>query len=165
MPSTNASTDLSLPPSIASFAALMPVLNDRMRQIEGLTGSTAKVASSTGGGTSTATGSGQVGLSVPGTLGMKTTAAPLLLFGEAVTPSALVAIVAGAAIGASIIVQIMVGGVSYAQITTPAGMQSPNFVSVPGAGTIPANTVVTLNLISVGTTFPGSGLSVFFQGV
>jgi hypothetical protein len=162
MPSNNAATDLSLPPSISTFAALMPALNDRMRQIEGLTGSIAKVATSTGPSSTSSSSAGQVVLSVPGTLGMMSNAAPLMQFASAVTPSGLVGLVKLPSIGAAIMAQLMVGGVAYATVTIPAGQTR---VSIPGAGAIAAGALVTLNLISVGTTFPGSGLSVILQGV
>lgn len=161
MPSNSASTDLSLPPAIATVAQLLPPLNDRMRQIEGLIGGGSKAAA-VAASTSSSGGTGQVGLSVPGTLGMVSNAAPLLVFGSTVTPSGLLAVVKETAIGAAIAVQIMVGSASYATLTIPAGQTQ---VSIPGAGAIAAGALVTLNLISVGTTFPGSGLSVFFQGV
>lgn len=159
MPSSSASTDLSLP-QVATVAALLPALNDRMRQIEMLLGTTSGAASASTSTSSPATG--QVVFSIPGTLGMMSNAAPLLQFANAVTPSGLVALLKQAAIGASVMVQIMMGTISLATLTIPAGQTQ---VSIPGAGTIPANTLVTLNLISVGTTFPGSGLSVILQGV
>jgi hypothetical protein len=163
MPSNYASTDLSLPPGIKTVADLMPALNDRMRQIEQMTGSTATVAtSSSKGSPASSTGPGQVVLSVPGTLGIQSNAAPLLLFQSPVTPSGLVALLKEAAIGAAVIGQLMVKGVAYAALTLPAGQTQ---VSIPGAGAIPANALVTLNVTSVGTTFPGSGLSIIIQGV
>ncbi|HTB10936.1 MAG TPA: hypothetical protein VK752_05170 [Bryobacteraceae bacterium] len=132
-----------------------------MRQIEQLLGVTSKTAAATGS-TSTTSSAGQVVFSVPGTLGMQSNAAPLVTFANAVTPSGLVALLKVAAIGAAVSAQLMVAGVSYATLTIPAGQTQ---VSIPGAGAIAANALVTLNLISVGTTFPGSGLSVILQGV
>jgi len=139
----------------------MPPLNDRMRQIEAALGATSSTTQRVSAPTSSSA-TGQVVLSVPGTLGILTNAAPLLLFASAVTPSGLVAILKQPSIGASVIAQVMVAGVSYAQLTIPAGQTQ---VSIPGAGGIAANALVTLNIISVGTTFPGSGLSVIVQGV
>src|SRR5580700_5402462 len=150
MPSTNASTDLSLPAGITTVAQLLPPLNDRMRQIEQMTGSTGKAAS-TGGSTSSTGSAGQVVLSVPGTLGMQSNAAPLLTFANAVTPSGLVGLLKQTAIGAAVSAQIMVAGVSYATVTIPAGQTQ---VSIPGSGAIAAGELVTLNVVSVGTTFP-----------
>lgn len=164
MPSNNASTDLSLPAGISTIAALLPPLNDRMRQIEQLVGSTSKTVATTGSSSTSSSNAGQVILSVPGTLGMLSTAAPLILFQNAVTPSNIVAVLTLAAIGAPVIVQIMVAGVSYAQLTIPAGQQLIP-VSIPAPGGIAAGALVTLNIISVGTTFPGAGLSVILQGV
>jgi hypothetical protein len=161
MPSNNASTDLSLP-AVTTVAALLPALNDRMRQIEGLLGTTAKSASTSSGPGATTTDAWQVVLSVPGTLGMGSNLAPLLTFASAVTPSGLVGLLKETAIGAAVSAQIMVAGVSYATLTIAAGQTQ---VTIPGAGTIAANALVTLNLVSVGTTFPGSGLSVILQGV
>ena len=159
MPSTNASTDLSLPAGITTVAQLLPPLNDRMRQIEQMTGSTSAVAKATGSATSDA---GQVVLSVPGTLGMQSNAAPLLTFASAVTPAGLVGLLKQTAIGAAVSAQLMVAGVPYVTLTIPAGQTQ---VSIPGAGTIAGGALVTLNITSVGTTFPGAGLSIILQGV
>jgi hypothetical protein len=93
---------------------------------------------------------------------MQSNAAPLLTFANAVTPAGLVGLLKQTAIGAAVTAQIMVAGVSYATLTIAAGQTQ---VSIPGAGSIAANALVTLNITSVGTTFPGSGLSVILQGV
>lgn len=160
MPSTRASTDLSLP-QVGTVPELLPALNDRMRQIEGLLGTTAKAAATSSSATGQSS-TGQVVLSVPGTLGMQSNAAPLVTFAASVTPSGLVALLKQTAIGASVQAQLMVAGVSYATLTIPAGQTQ---ISIPGAGAIAAGALVTLNIISVGTTFPGAGLSVILQGV
>jgi hypothetical protein len=97
-----------------------------------------------------------------GTLGVESNAAqPLYL--NPVTVGDVKAYVQAAPTGAAITFTIYVGGAAWLTLTIPAGQTA--VVATPsqiGALIeIPANTAVSIGITAVGTTFPGSNLSVF----
>jgi hypothetical protein len=157
MPVKTASTALEIPATLATVPDLLPVLNDRMRRIQSAfdQGTTAAVAS---GGSP-----GELVLSIPGTLGIRSNAAPLVSFPAQVTPTDIVALLKTPPSGAPVTVQLNVGGQPYAVLSIASGQvqAGPQSASTP----IPPNTLVTLDVTSVGTAFPGADLSVMLRGV
>jgi len=119
---------------------------------------------STGTTTTTITASGkrQLILSVPGTLGIGSSLAPLISLDEARTASGLVALVKRAPTGASLRIQVMLAGVLWAAIPIANGAVSATLTGA-GLGALPANTLITLDVVGVGTTFPGGDLSVLIR--
>jgi hypothetical protein len=98
-----------------------------------------------------------------GTLGVESNAAQPLYLNRPVTVGDVKAYVQAAPTGAAITFTIYVGGAAWLTLTIPAGQTA--VVATPsqiGALTeIPANTAVSIGITAVGTTFPGSNLSVF----
>jgi hypothetical protein len=98
-----------------------------------------------------------------GTLGVESNAAQPLYLNRPVTVGDVKAYVQAAPTGAAITFTIYVGGTAWLTLTIPAGQTA--VVATPsqiGALTeIPANTAVSIGITAVGTTFPGSNLSVF----
>src|ERR1039458_5999546 len=98
-----------------------------------------------------------------GTLGVESNAAQPLYLNRPVTVGDVKAYVQAAPTGAAITFTIYVGGAAWLTLTIPVGQTV--VVATPsqiGALTeIPANTAVSIGITAVGTTFPGSNLSVF----
>ena len=127
------------------------------------TAATASASSATASTTAAATSSPgrQLELSVPGTLGIGSNQAPLVELPTAVAPTSMLAVVKGAPSGAALTAQINAGGTSWQQITIADGRSSASISS--GLGVLAANSLITLDLISVGTAFPGNDLSVLIR--
>lgn len=128
------------------------LLNERLRRIAGLVGAT-----STGAGGQTSTSAASLMLTVPGTLSVRSSAAPLVKLASSRTVTKLVALVKQAPGGAGIVLRLLAGGAEIASATVADGATSGE-ASV--SGTIPAETLVTLDITSVGSVFPGADLTV-----
>ncbi len=161
MPNQNASTWLELPTLQGISAEAQLALNDRFRTIAQALDS----IGATGTTTSTATASGrELILTVPGTLGIQTNAAPLVSLPDSITPGGgIVAMLKQPPQGASVKFKLQVGGADYTAVELPAGSSLPVLISGALGGVIAANALVTLNIIQVGTTFPGADLSVLVR--
>lgn len=158
-----ARTSLELPDVGLSLEAHL-ALNERFRTIAArldaaMAGTSTATAKSSGGGGSGA--GSELVLSVPGTLGIRTDAAPRVSFPGAVTPAALVLLLKRAPQGAAVTVKVQVAGADWATLTIPDGAASATTTS--GLGAIAADALVTVNLTSVGTVFPGADLTVLVR--
>jgi len=111
----------------------------------------------TAGGVITA-GAGTLSLYVGGTLGIGSDLAPVVALTEARKPTSVKAYVKQAPTGAGLTLKLVVGGADWLTLTIPAGQTS---ASATPSSEIAANTNVRLDITAVGTTFPGSDLSVF----
>jgi hypothetical protein len=102
-------------------------------------------------------------LPVSGTLGIQADAAPALYLNDDFTAGAVKAYVKSAPVGADLLFTIYAGADAWMTLTIPAGSTSiaATAAQIDGAATIPANTNVRLAITSVGTTYPGSDLTVF----
>lgn len=162
MPNSNASSWLELPSLPGLSADTLAALNDRFRTIAsglGGSGTPAAPASVFVGG-----GSGQqLILSVPGTLGVLTNAAPVVSLSQGRTPTGLVGILKNAPQGAPVQFTLLVAGVAYTTMTLPTGLLAPVMLAGALGGGIAANAAITLNITQVGTVFPGSDLSVLMR--
>jgi hypothetical protein len=65
--------------------------------------------------------------------------------------------------GAAITAQITVNGTVWGTVFIPNGLVAGPAISAFALGPIPPNALVGLNVIGVGTTFPGAGLTVVIQ--
>ena len=165
MPTFTTSTSLEMPPAKGLSQEALAALNERFLVISSLLGNGAAVsppsAQASARPTATVSSGGEVVLSVPGTLGIQTNAAPLVSLRAAVTPVSLVALLKQAPQGAPVTIQVCVGGANWATLAIANGAVSAT--SPAGLGAIAAGALVTLNITTVGTVFPGSDLSVLVQ--
>jgi hypothetical protein len=143
---------------------LVATINDRLRRLQSLIAQapsavvptrTQPVATSSGGAAPS-----ELVLAVPGVLGIIASAAPLVSLPEDATPTEIVALVKTAPVGAALTLQVLAGSSQVAIVVIAAGAVS---ASVPGGATIPAESVITLAITTVGTTFPGSDLTVMVR--
>ena len=159
----NARTWLELPEGpMQTGDTLRATLNDRFRTIAARLDAAAvgnTTPTPTSGGSTSLAGRELI-LSVPGTLGIQTDAAPRVSLGETATPAEVRALLKQPSQGASVIVKIRVGGKDWTSITLPVGSSE---VSVSASGSIAANALITVNLVQVGTVFPGADLTVLVR--
>jgi len=101
-------------------------------------------------------------LSVPGTLSIRSDAAPLVSLPEAKTPTAVVALLKQPPSGADLTCEVSVGGSVWASITIPNGETEARLGS-KGLRQIGADQLVVLDITAVGTTFPGADLTVMIR--
>ncbi|HZT28813.1 MAG TPA: hypothetical protein VFA33_02945 [Bryobacteraceae bacterium] len=98
-----------------------------------------------------------------GTLGIESNAAQPLYLNRPVTAGDVKGYVQAAPTGSGITFTVYVGGAAWLTLTIPAGqtavVATPSQISA--LTEIPANTAVSIGITAVGTTFPGSNLSVF----
>jgi hypothetical protein len=113
-----------------------------------------------GGGGST----GQLILSVPGTLGIRSSAAPLVVLFAGATATVFAAVVKTAPVGADLVCVVNVDGTAVATLTISDGTTSTaltvSTAIAAGNGTGVDPGLVTLDITAVGSTFPGADLSV-----
>lgn len=152
-----AKTYLELPPGV--FASQpQQLLNDRLRTIS------ARLDSIGGGGSNTTTITGgaptQLIFSVPGVIGIRSSAAPLVTLASTVNTSSIVALLKQASTEADVKIQMSAAGASFPVLVIPVGQTSANLTVQTS---IPANTPVLLNIIQVGTKFPGADLTVILR--
>jgi hypothetical protein len=104
-------------------------------------------------------------LPVAGVLGIQSDAAPAFYLNGDMTPGAIKAYVKSAPVGADLTFSLCVGTGStpYITLTIPPGSKSVVATSdvIDALAPIPANTNVRLAITSVGTTYPGTDLTVF----
>jgi hypothetical protein len=163
---TTAKSSLILPQTVQGHPTLVAAINSSFQKIQQmLDSSNATVPSARGltvvGGSGSTTGASQVQLSVPGTLAVMSYAAPLVELPFTITPTSIVALIKQAPVGAAITYRVKVAGVSYFSASVGTGL-----LLLSSGGTfqpIAANSLITVDIVSVGTTFPGSDLSVLIQ--
>lgn len=158
MARNSARTNLTIPYNPDVDKDYQRVLNEKLRTIESELQLQTTATSS--GGATTSTG-GTIVLSVPGTVAIMSNAAPLVSLPSSITPTEILLLVKQGSIGASLTVRVAVNGTSYATVTAAAGKISASLKSSFGA--IAANQLITLDIINVGTTFPGSNVSVLIR--
>lgn len=100
-------------------------------------------------------------LSVPGVLAIQSDAAPLMTLGEERTATEVVALVKQAPLGADLTVEVLVGGDAWVEATIPDGEE--NVTVALEDKTIPAATLVQVNITAVGLTFPGADLTLLVR--
>jgi hypothetical protein len=98
-----------------------------------------------------------------GTLGVESNAAQPLYLNGTVTAGDVKAYVQTAPTGSGITFTIYVGGAAWLSLTISAGQTTvvATTAQIKALTQIPANTAVSIGITAVGTTFPGSDLSVF----
>ena len=121
--------------------------------------------SAVGVGTSAAVAASPLTITVPGTLAIQSNAGQLpAFFNEATVLHGARLAVASAPTGASLVVQVSLATspetvlFTLTLLATDVSIQATSG-QIAGAGTIPANTNVVLNITAVGSTFPGAGLT------
>jgi hypothetical protein len=112
-------------------------------------------------GSSTETGGGSLLFTVPGTIGIRSNAAPLIQAPDALTFSTAVALVKQAPAGAAINVIVRDAGNAIGTVTIAAGATSGSVTL--SSGSVSAGDLLTIDITTVGTTFPGSDLTVQLQ--
>jgi hypothetical protein len=100
---------------------------------------------------------------VPGTLGVRTNAAPLVSIQQSKIPTGIVGLLKQLPQGASVMLNVLVAGLVYTSLELKPGVSSPVLISGGLGGAIAANALITLDIIQVGTTFPGADLSVLLR--
>ena len=102
-------------------------------------------------------------LQVDGTLAIQSNAAPAFYLNTPFVPGAVKVYLKTAPTGAALTINLNAGGTTWMTLTIPAGSTTVTATAtqIAAAGMITANTDVTLDITTVGTTFPGSDLSVF----
>ena len=110
---------------------------------------------------SAGTGSASYLFTVPGTIGIRSNAAPLIQAPADESLSSVVALVKTAPMGANISVNVLDAGSVIATVTIVAGKTSGT-VALTAAG-VSAGDLLTIDITAVGTTFPGSDLTVQLQ--
>lgn len=101
-------------------------------------------------------------LAVPGTLSIRSDAAPLVSLPAAKTPAGVVALLKQAPAGADLTCELSVGGAQWASLTIPDG-ETEARVGSSGLGRIEADQLIVLDITAVGTTFPGADLTVMIR--
>ena len=101
-------------------------------------------------------------LSVPGTLSIRSDAAPLVSLPEAKTPTGVVALVKQAPTGADLTCELSVAGSEWASVTIPDG-ETEARLGASGLRQIGADQLIVLDITAVGTTFPGADLTVMIR--
>jgi hypothetical protein len=156
---TNALGSLDIvDPSVSS--SFQTKLNDRLRRI-------ASIITTTGAnGAAGSSGAGQITLSVAGILAIESDVAPPFSLGQSTSFSQAVLLLKQPPIGSPVSVQLFVNGKPWgAAITTSSTSAS---IDVSGAGPIPANQLLRLDITAVGAlltgvSFPGSDLTVILR--
>ena len=114
------------------------------------------------GKTGSISGSPGITMQVDGTLAIGSDQAPIVALNASSTAVAVVACVKTAPIGAGLMVNINVGGFLWLSLAIVAGDTAARATpaQIAAAGAIAANSNVTLDIVAVGTTVPGSDLSI-----
>ena len=105
--------------------------------------------------------SGAYLFTVPGTIGIKSNAAPLIQAPEDITFSTVVGLVKQPPTGAAINVNVQDAGTVLGTLIIPAGSTSATLTLT--SGSVNAGDLLTIDITAVGTTFPGSDLTVQLQ--
>jgi hypothetical protein len=103
---------------------------------------------------------GQVVLSIPGTLAIESNAAALVAFKEGRRVSEVELLLKQAPVGSTLEVRVLVDGATMATVTLTAGQTG---VKSAASFAIAAGTPVRIDILNVGTTFPGADLSVILR--
>ena len=105
-------------------------------------------------------GGSEIVLSVPGTLGIRSNAAPLVTLATAETVTSIAAMVKTAPSGAGLTLAVSAAGTSIGTVTIADGAV---MASVSLSAAVAADTLITLDITQVGSTFPGADLTVLVR--
>src|SRR5579875_1530743 len=122
-------------------------LNDRLRRISTIVSSISQTNVSNTvqvGGTNSA--SGELILTVPGTLAVESDAAPAVTLGSNTTFSSAIALVKQAPQGAAITLQLYAGGAAWGPPLSIAAGATSTTVNVSVVAAIPANAIIRLDI-------------------
>jgi hypothetical protein len=97
---------------------------------------------------------------IPGTLAIGSDLGPIAAMPTTSTPANITVQLKQAPAGAALVVVVYVNGVVYATITVPAGATS---ASVATSTQIMAGQLIRVDVTAVGTTYPGSDMTVFIN--
>jgi hypothetical protein len=101
--------------------------------------------------------SGAMKISIPGTLAIGSNLGPAAFYTSAVSlQNGVTCMVKQAPVGADLVIQIYAGSTLLFTVTITAGSTTGSATGTPGIG---AETPVIINITAVGTTFPGSDLT------
>ena len=103
---------------------------------------------------------GQIALQVDGPLAIQSDAAPPLSLDASHAVRDVYAIVSEAPLGGDASVRVTVDGTAFATLTIPDGQTTSNVLGGLTTGPLLAGARLGLDVIGVGTTYPGAGLSV-----
>jgi hypothetical protein len=106
---------------------------------------------------------GQYSFQISGYLAIQTNAAPALIVDADRSVRDIYGIVNTAPIGAAIVLQINVNGSSYASVQISAGATISNVQDAFGLPALRAGDLLSLNITGVGTTVPGSDLTLVLR--
>jgi hypothetical protein len=98
-----------------------------------------------------------------GIMGVQSNAAQPLYLNRPVTAGDVKGYLQTAPTGSGLSFTIYIGGTAWLSLTIPAGQTSvvATTAQLSALSQVPANTAVSISVTAVGSTFPGSGLSVF----
>jgi hypothetical protein len=108
-------------------------------------------------------GGGQYSFQITGYLAIQTNAAPAVVVDADRSVRDIYGIVGTAPTGAAIVLQINRNGASYVTLQIPSGAAISNVVGGFGLPAIRAGDLLSLNITGVGTTVPGSDLTVVIR--
>jgi hypothetical protein len=106
---------------------------------------------------------GQYSFQISGYLAIQTGAAPAVIVDADRSVRDIYGIVNTAPAGAAIVLQINVNGASYATVQVPAGATISNVQGGFGLPALRAGDILSLNITGVGTTVPGSDLTLVMR--
>jgi hypothetical protein len=126
---------------------------------------TATVAKAAAAGTSgtlgsktTSSASGTLILTVPGTLAIQSSATPVLVFSQAMSWKSITILATQGPVGAPLTIAANAGAGQLGSVSIPDGGLRP--VTLAISWVLPAGSLLTFDVTSVGLTFPGSGLTI-----
>jgi hypothetical protein len=107
--------------------------------------------------------SSAVQLTIDGTLAIGSDLCPRTVLAAEARARGVKAVVKTAPTGADLDIRLLIGATTWVDMTIPAGSTEVELteVEIAALAEIPGDTNIRVDLIGVGTTFPGSGLAVF----
>ncbi len=105
---------------------------------------------------------GQYSIEVDGYLAVQQTVAPAIVVEAAHSVKDVFAVL-GSAADADVALQVSVNGTLYCSLTVPTGMTVSAAASGLNLGPLPAGGKITLSILTVGQTYPGSDLTVLIR--
>jgi hypothetical protein len=108
-------------------------------------------------------GGGQYSFQITGYLAIQTRAAPAVIVDSDRSVRDIYGIVGTAPAGAAIILQINRNGAAYATVQIPAGATTSNVFGGFGLPPLRSGDLLSLNITGVGTTVPGSDLTLVMR--
>jgi hypothetical protein len=108
-------------------------------------------------------GGGQYSFQITGYLAIQTNATPTVIVDSDRSVRDIYGIVGTAPAGAAIVLQINRNGASYATVQIPAGATISNVLGGFGLPALRADDLLSLNVTGVGTTVPGSDLTLVIR--